>query len=273
MEKDTMFSLRLQEAEALLMKGDPATAENAFRVLLSDAPPPSPARLLVLNGLGRSLHALSRNTEAEQIFMEALDLLRAAFGLRHPHVSGGLQNLARLRADRGAVAEAMALGQEALDILMETCGSEDPRVAGARLNLSSHQYAAGDFDAAEANLRAALEIWERQAGPCSMEVSTCLNNLGRLYERKGDARSGVFFHRQAVEIRTALLGDHPETAFSLGNLGAALAGDSRWKEAIEALEAALACHERLGRADGEEAAACRANLDLCRKASAAAGES
>ncbi len=272
MEKSAMFSLRLQEAEDLLSGGDPAAAENAFRALLPGVPPPSPARVLVLNGLGRCLHALSRNAEAERSFTEALELLRTTFGPRHPHVSGGLQNVARLRAECGAVEEAITLGREALDILKETCEPEDPRVAEAQLNLSSHQYTAGDFDAAEANLRAALEIWERREGPRSMAVSTCLNNLGRLYERRGDARAGASFHRRAVEIRTELLGDHPETAFSLGNLGAALAGDGRWREAAEALEAALACHERLGRADGEEAAVCRANLRLCRDASAAAGK-
>lgn len=266
MEKDTTFPTRLREAESLFAGGDPDAAEHAFRTLSAEIPSLSPTRVLALSGLGCSLHALSRLEEAENAFGEALALLRQTFGADHPHVAGGLQNLARLRAERGAVKDAVALGQEALDILLHSCDADDPRVAGARLNLSSHQYAAEDFDAAEANLCAAMDIWERGAGPRSLEVSTCLNNLGRLYERRGDARTGVSFHRRAVEIRREILGDHPETAFSLGNLGAALAGDGHWQEAAATLEAALACHEHLGQAHGEEAAICRANLALCREA-------
>lgn len=124
MEKNARFSLRLQEAEDLLSGGDPAAAENAFRALLPDAPPPSPTRARALNGLGRCLHALSRNAEAEQSFMEALDLLRATFGPRHPHVSGGFQNLTRLRTECGAMEEDME-ALEAAQVCHERLGRAD----------------------------------------------------------------------------------------------------------------------------------------------------
>ncbi len=54
-------------------------------------------------------------------------------------------------------------------------------------------------------------------------MGTCLNNLGRLYEECGQLDRGIALHRKAVALRQDVLGDHEDTAFSLGNLGVALA--------------------------------------------------
>ncbi|WP_294623922.1 tetratricopeptide repeat protein [uncultured Bilophila sp.] len=227
---------------------------------------PAGGNILVLDGLGRCLHAQGRLEEAEGLFRESMRLLEELFGPDHPHVAGALQNLARLRSERGDRAEAVELGARALHILKEQLPPDDVRLADALLNLSSNQYAAKDYDAAEANLNKALRIWEAQEGRRSFGVSTCLNNLGRICEERGETAQGVLYHREAVAIRKEILGDHAETAFSLGNYGAALAGDGQWTEAARALEEALACYERIGQADTPDAATCRANLELCRKA-------
>ena len=57
---------------------------------------------------------------------------------------------------------------------------------------------------------------------------------------------GIALHRQAVALRTRLLGDHEDTAFSLGNLGVALASGGEWQEAAATLEQAVAMYEKLG---------------------------
>ena len=69
-----------------------------------------------------------------------------------------------------------------------------------------------------------------------------------------------------MSIRKEILGIHPETAFSLGNYGAALAGDAQWDKAAQTLEEALSCYDRLGLSDSPDAATCRNNLSLCRNA-------
>ncbi|MFR4119666.1 MAG: tetratricopeptide repeat protein [Bilophila wadsworthia] len=84
--------------------------------------------------------------------------------------------------------------------------------------------------------------------------------------RAGDTRQGVLYHQEAVSIRKEILGIHPETAFSLGNCGAALAGDAQWEKAAQTLEEALSCYESLGLSDSPEAVTCRNNLNLCRNA-------
>ena len=112
----------------------------------------------------------------------------------------------------------------------------------------------------------ALHLWEAKEGRRCFGVSTCLNNLGRICEERGETRQGVLYHQEAVSIRKEILGIHPETAFSLGNCGAALAGDAQWKKAAQTLEEALSCYESLGLSDSPEAVTCRNNLNLCRNA-------
>ena len=115
-------------------------------------------------------------------------------------------------------------------------------------------------------MKTALALWEAKEGRCCFGVSTCLNNLGRICEERGETHQGVLYHQEAVSIRKEILGIHPETAFSLGNYGAALAGDAQWDKAAQTLEEALSCYDRLGLSDSPDAATCRNNLSLCRNA-------
>ncbi len=271
MQLDAVFQQRLNEARTLFAEGKAPAAEKIYRELLV---PDLPAggRILVQDGLARCLHVQGRMDEADEAFRESLRHLEELFGPDHIHVAGGLQNLARLRSERGEWEEAALLGERALDILRRGLPPDDLRIADALLNLSSHQYAAKKYEIAEANLKAAMKLWEAREGRRCFGVSTCLNNLGRICEERGETRQGVLYHQEAVSIRKEILGDHPETAFSLGNYGAALAGDAQWDKAAQALEEALACYERLGLADSPDAATCRSNLSMCRRAARQARE-
>lgn len=228
-------------------------------------------RILALDQQGRASHSKGQLPEAEVAFTEALRLLRELFGSQHSHVAGALQNLARIRSERGAWEEAALLGKEALHIQQTLLGAEHPAVADALLNLSGHYYAAKNFAQAQDLLEQAMRLFEQHYGPHSMQVSTCLNNLGRLHESNGDPHLGAQLHEQAVNIRLDILGDHPETAFSLGNWGAALAADGQWDKALAALTRALECYTRLNLSDGDGAEVCRQNIYVCEKAKKGGG--
>ena len=179
MQLDEHFQRRLNESRMFFAEGKALAAEKIYRDLLK---PDLPAggRVLVLDGLGRCLHIQGRLEEAETFFRESLRFLEELFGPNHIHVAGGLQNLARLRSERGECEEAATLGERALDILKQNLPADDLRIADALLNLSSHQYTAKKYDAAEANLKMALHLWEAKEGRRCFGVSTCLNNLGRI---------------------------------------------------------------------------------------------
>ena len=177
-----------------------------------------------------------------------------------------LQEAQRLlqRVQEGG-ADAVEAGLRAADIVRQTLGENHPHVAGVLCSTSSACYALRDYVTAEKLVREAMNIWKTQPGPERPEIALCLNNLGRIEEERGNTQEGVRLHREAVALRQRLLGDHPDTAFSLTNLGAALTEAALWSEAAETLEAALACYQRLGLNDETAVDACRQNLTLCRE--------
>ena len=260
---------RLGQCDKLLAAGKFQEAENGYRALLefiSEQSLPKGKRISVLDGLGRSLFSQSKLAEAEEAFEEIVALLTELFGEDHLNVALGLQNLARARSARGAWSDAVELGNRAIAILEKNFGPDHPRVAQALFSISAYKYDAKEYDAAAEDIEEALRIWSAANGPESMEVSTCRNNLGRVREEQGKPLAGAKLHRQAVDIRKKILGDHMETAFSWGNLGSALAEAGKLQEAIEALKESVACYERIGKADTIDAKTSRQNLIRCQEA-------
>lgn len=251
----------LEEGRRLLAEGRP---EEALTVLAALADTPEPAvSVPALDMAARAAHALGRLEDAGTYFRRLRDRLKTLFGEHHPHVAAAQENMARLAQEQGRPDEALALGREALAMLLEARGSDHEDVARARLNLSTHWYALKHYDEAEQEVREAMRIWEARDGRRSRHVATCLNNLGRLSEERGELRKGVQLHAEAASIRREVLGDDPETAFSLGNLGVAQLVVGDFQDAFLSLGQALTCYERLGLQDSPDAVAYRTNLDIC----------
>lgn len=132
--------------------------------------------------------------------------------------------------------------------------------------LSWDAYREGRLDEAESLTLQAKALWEEHLGPESLQVSTCINNLGRICEETGRPDEGIAWHRASLAIRRKVLGDHPETAFCMGNLGTALAMAGYLPEAVDMLAEAVACFERCGDSGGHDVEGYARNLDICRKA-------
>ena len=124
-------------------------------------------------------------------------------------------------------------------------------------------YSQGELKEAEEFTLQAKAIWEREMGPESLPVSTCMNNLGRICEETDRPEEGIEWHRKALALRQKLLGDHPETAFCYGNLGTALAANGQFEEAIDVLSAAISLFEKCGNTNGHDVEGYRKNLDVC----------
>ena len=124
-------------------------------------------------------------------------------------------------------------------------------------------YSQGELKEAEEFTLQAKAIWEREMGPESLPVSTCMNNLGRICEETDRPEEGIEWHRKALALRKKLLGDHPETAFCYGNLGTALAANGQFEEAIDVLSAAISLFEKCGNTNGHDVEGYRKNLDVC----------
>ena len=262
-------ALALRQGLDLLRAGRPREAATALEAVALAAGEASREdtrlRALALDGLGRARLALGDARAALSALREAAEL--AAGGGRDllPLRCALLQNLCFALSETGAPRESAAVGLEAARLAEDLYGAQSPELAGALLRLSAAPYRARDLAGAEALILRAKAIWEAQPGPLPEQVATCLNNLGRIREELGDMAAGIAFHREAVALRRNFA-DKGDLAFSLGNLGVALAQDGQWREACAALEEALETYAALGRGDSREARGYAANLDICRAA-------
>lgn len=261
------LSERLDHMDSLLKQEQAAEAEALCRETLQHSLAPH-ERAQVLDRLGRARHAQDALTDARDSFQKALDLLAQPDGTlpASPTVAVILQHLSRAYVSLRDLERAYAHGNEALAMLVTLLGTEHQQVAAARFGLSFVAYNARKYDEAEALSREAMRLWQLHQGPKSFEISTCLNNLGRIYEERGDLDAGIALHRQSVAMRREILGVHPETGFALGNLGTALASDGQWAEAADILKEAIACYEQSGRGTGYEVDGYRRNLAVCEQA-------
>lgn len=257
----------IRAAGKLMAAGDLAGAEARYRDLLDKGTEKPLYKALALDGLGRAVFEQGRQEEAIEAIETAVALLREHQGAQDPTTCGALQNLGRLYLAAGQLDKSIAVGREAVDGLRAGFGDEHPLLAGAMLRLSACLYMQRDLEGAEELLVKAREVLEKQPGEqARLDVATCLNNLGRICEERGDVHKGIDLHRQAVAIRKELLGDHTETAFSLGNLGVALATAGQWQEAVDSLQEALDCYARAGHTSGPDIEGYRKNLEICRHA-------
>ncbi len=241
-----------------------AQAEEALRDLLKQYPDLSPADEGNLRyTLGVALFHQGKADEAAHETEQACRLLEHAPGAAR---ALALTALARMKLACRDTAGSVSVGRTALSLLRQSLGPDDPRLAPSLFALSFGEYESRNFAEAEALCLEARDLWEKQKGPESLEVSTCLNNLGRICEETGRPDEGIALHRAALDIRRKVLGDHPETAFSMGNLGTALASAGRWREAADMLEQAIACYARCGHTGGNDIEGYRRNLEVCRSA-------
>ena len=239
-------------------------AESALRDLLKQHPSLSPEDEGNLRySLGIVLFHQGKADAARSETEQACRLLEQTPGAG---AALALTALARMKLACHDPAGSVATGRAALTLLHEKLAPDDPRMAPSLFSLSFGEYETRHLKEAEALCLEAKKLWEKQKGAESLEVSTCLNNLGRIYEEMNRPEDGIAHHRAALAIRRNVLGDHPETAFSMGNLGTALAAAGHWREAADMLEEAINCYARCGHTAGNDIEGYRSNLEVCRHA-------
>ena len=255
----------LESGRKALEKGDFAYAKDCFASLQEIGAKQKSAiiTLLANDGLGRTYAAMQDNAQAKKYFTLALMSAISKFGAEHLQTASCKQNLAKILSCLGEDAEAILYGESALAIIEAQEPNRLPH-AHCLLATSSLYYRTKDFTRVGSLLKQALEIFESLLGRKSFEVSICLNNFGRLFEELGKPEEGIGYHQESVAIRTEVLGCHPETAFSLANLGSACAEAGHLNEAICALQSAINMYESLGMGKLADAVACQNNLQQCK---------
>jgi tetratricopeptide (TPR) repeat protein len=198
-----------------------------------------------LNYLALLYKAQGRYSDAEPLFLRALEIGEQQLGNDHPAVATWLNNLATLYSDQERYSEAEPLFLRALEISEQQLGKDHPDVATSLNNLANLYSAQGRYSEAEPLYLRALEIGEQQLGNDHPDVATWLNNLTLLYKAQGRYSEAEPLYLRALQIREQQLGnDHPSTANSLRNLAALYYKLNRLDEAKPLIDRAVAIFTR-----------------------------
>jgi len=159
-----------------------------------------------LNNLALLYRSQGRYSEAEPLYLQALDVTRRQLGEEHPDTATRLNNLASLYDSQGRYSEAEPLYLQALDVTRRLLGEEHPSTATKLNNLASLYRSQGRYSEAEPLYLEALSIWMQKLGEDHPNTQTGWENFRYLL-------------RQAVEAgRAAELSDHPRTREILNQL-------------------------------------------------------
>lgn len=231
---------------------------------LLEQQPNSEECVLLLDILAQALRMGNNLPLAQTVTQSLLTLLEANFATEYYKQASVLQNLALIQSQQALHHEAIKNAQDAVHILEKNLNTAE--LPHALVTLSSTYYEAKNLDAAKIHIEQAMELWEKNLGRISFGVSTCLNNLGRIYEHYNDFDNALACHAEAVNIRRQICGKTEDTAFCLGNYGGALAANGQFQEATTILQEALNLYIALGLGNTPYAQAHQQNLDLCMRA-------
>ncbi len=209
-----------------------------------------PAVASSLNNLGMLYYVQGRYTEADPLYVKAIEIRMALLQERDSDVQEGFanlagfsQNLALLYQVQGRFDEAEALYKKSLEILYALLKEEDypnQAIATSINNLAAlYQFQGRYGEAGLLHLRD-LEFCSEWLGEEHPSFATSLNNLAALYYTQRRYTEAELLYQEALNLREQLLGDtHPDVAISLSNLARLYQSQGRYAEAEPLCKEAL----------------------------------
>jgi tetratricopeptide (TPR) repeat protein len=236
-------------------------AEEAVKIANLKA---SPLKLAnYLNDLASIYYFQGDHSEAEPLYVRALEIDKRIYGADHPDVATSLNNLAELYKSQGKYSEAEPLYVRSLEIRERQLGADHPHVATSLNNLALLYESQGKYSEAEPLYVRSLEIRERQLGADHPHVATSLNNLAALYVSQGKYSEAEPLYLRSLKILERQLGaDHPDVATSLNNLAGLYKSQGKYNEAEPLLVRSLEILERQLGADHPTVARSLFNLSV-----------
>ena len=193
-----------------------------------------------LDLLGNIQYDLGNARSAIEYYEQALPIVRAVYGERHPDVATMLNNVGSAWYALGEPEKAIGYYEQALSIGREVYGERHPAVATRLNNIGLAWDALGKHKKAMEYLERALSIVRAVYGERHPDVATTLNNIGMVWHALGEPEKAIGYYEQALSIgREVYGGGHPVVATMLNNIGMAWPALGEHKKAIEYYEQAL----------------------------------
>lgn len=240
---------------------DPLASHAQSLVSFADAhaiPDPTP---FLMNRVALFIQSKAQRRGAEPLMRRAVAILEGRFGMNHPEVAMGLNNLAILLCETNHLAAAEPLLRRALMIHEVSYGIAHPHVASASNSLAMLLKATNRVAEAEPLMRRALTIDEASFGKNHPSVAIRLNNLAQLLQDTNRFAESERLMRRGLGIDEAHYGQaHPRVAIDLNNLALLFATTGRHTEAQALMRRALAIDAAAYGEDHPNVAMGRSNL-------------
>jgi tetratricopeptide (TPR) repeat protein len=174
-----------------------------------------------------------------------------------------LSNYAKLLHDMRELDLAEALYRESLAIGARSVGEEHPQMASAYADLSGVVAKLGRADEAVELARRSLGIRERVYGADHGTVAASLAYLAQAFEARGDDLAAGPLHRRAVEMLRRPGISPPRLAEALVTQGLFLLRTASAREALGAIEEAVALFREAVPPDDRRRARAESALGAC----------
>ncbi len=182
----------------------------------------------------RRLAALVRERgdldQAERLIRDAIDIHHSVKGEHHPETVGMRLELALVHRDRGELDAAESLLREVVRFRSELMGGNHSGTIEGQVCLASVLHAKDDHHAALPLLENARARFREIFGPDNIYTARVEAQLASVMAATGKADTEPLF-RHALKVQREVLGERPEAATTLHNLGAFLVIQGRLDEA------------------------------------------
>ncbi|WP_420576465.1 CHAT domain-containing protein [Ekhidna sp.] len=215
------------EGDAYTSEGSFKKAERAFAKSLnkfeSNGLEATFEYVSTLNSLAILYLEKAKIPEAEELFTQALDIIKRIQGENDDVIANLNANLGQVYFELGDYQRAIEIQKEVQQVNSEYYGA-DSFISGLDLvNLGLSYLEDEQYQNAESALKQALEIFESSGG--GIDQGRVETMLSRLYYERGYVGDAIDYGQKAIASYEAAFGeDHPETAFAYFNLANAHLG-------------------------------------------------
>ncbi len=255
---------RLEEARALY--------EEALAFFRAHQPNDPHTTAVVFHNLAEVERLAGDYATAERYLRASLDISSRSLGEHHPNHAMALSALATIHKARGHFADAEEAERKAVDILERTYGCRHPTYASAVEGLGILANNQGRYQEGEKHLRTSTAIYEESHGREHTVTARGYANLASCLLEQGQYAEAEELYLRSHRILAKTVPGHAHVGAALNSLGELYRRMSRFDEAAEYLEAALAFQqEKLGPRH-EAVAATLGNLGLVHAVTGAVSE-
>jgi tetratricopeptide (TPR) repeat protein len=150
-------------------------------------------------------------------YKEAARIWEGAQGKDHVDVAMAYEPMSWALMRKGDLTAARAAGEKALAVRVAKLDPDNPQIAQSQLYLADIDTAEGtpaSLDAAEKRVAEALRSQEARLGTEDIKLAATLDRMAVLLATRGKTAQALGIAERGLAIRTKVLGDHSDTAYS-----------------------------------------------------------